>query len=312
MQYRLSLVAIVAAFAFVPGASALPRADPGTPCAIPFDPATPLRARVGDPAPDVLAAYRRSGATGVGPHRLSDAEWEQVDAAIAALPRLHRDILQRHLRRISFVEASAGAGNALTSRVEADCGEALFDLTLRAGLFQESLSGFLSGKEAGLFTDDGSGTTVRIEAGEMPAVPYILLHESSHVVDGVLGLSAREGFREGVWAQAEGRALAPGLATNPIGSIAWRGGAKRPIGDAAALYAGLGQTPFVSLYASAAPSEDLAELVAWQQLAARWHVRPVIVVRGAKGKILHRYAPLDAPAVRARLTRVTALLGTAS
>ncbi|PCD02954.1 hypothetical protein COC42_00495 [Sphingomonas spermidinifaciens] len=312
MHNRVFAVVITAAFVLAPGASALSRADREPPCAIPFDPAMPLRARVGEPSRDVLAAYRGSGATGVGPHNLSDAEWKQVDAAIAALPRQHRDILQRHLRRISFVEASDGAGNALTSQVDADCGEALFDLTLRAGLFRESLSRFLTDKEAGLFEADGSGTTVRIEAGELPAVPYILLHESSHIVDRVLGLSTRNAFREGVWARGEGRALAPGLVNNATGSIAWRGGAKRPIGDAAALYAGMRQTPFVSLYASVAPGEELAELIAWQQLEARWHVRPAIVVRDLEGKILHRYVPLDAPAVRARLKRVTVLLASGS
>ncbi|WP_139216587.1 hypothetical protein [Sphingomonas sp. NFR04] len=310
MHHRLVLTAMLVSSSLAPAAPAAPRRD-RAPCTMPFDTSTPLRARVGDPSSEVLEAYRGSGATGVGPHKLSDAEWKQVDMAIAALPRRHRDILQRHLRRISFVEASAGAGNALTSRVAADCGTALFDLTLRAGLFQESLSGFLTGKEAGLFKDDGSGTTVRIEAGEMPAIPYILLHESTHIVDGVLGLSVRDVFREGVWAKEGGRALAPALAANPVATIAWRGGARRPIHEAASLYAGLRATPFVSLYASVAPGEDLAELVAWQQLASRWHVRPAIVVRGADGKIQLRYAPLDTPAIRARMNRVATLLRTA-
>jgi hypothetical protein len=313
MNLRLVFAAaIIASPMAAPAAAAMSRPEHSTACAIPFDPATRLRARVGEPSSEVLEAYRGSGATGVGPHSLTDAEWRQVDAAIAALPRRHRDILQQHLRRISFVEASTGAGNALTGRVNAECGEALFDLTLRAGLFRETLSGFLTTKEAGLFKDDGSGTTVRIEAGEMPAVPYILLHESTHIVDGVLGLSTRDAFREGIWAKEGGRALAPGLAANPVGSIAWRGGAKRPIGEAAALYTGLRQTPFVSLYGSAAPGEDLAELVAWQQLASRWRVRPTIIVRGADGIVQLRYAPLETPAIRARLRRVATLLRTAS
>ncbi|RSV38798.1 hypothetical protein CA234_15570 [Sphingomonas sp. ABOLE] len=312
MNLRLVLAAMIASPCVAPQASATPLLDPPASCARQFDPATPLRARVGEPSSEVLAAYRGSGATGVGPHRLSDVEWQQVDAAIAALPQRHRDILRRHLRRISFIEASTGAGNALTSRVEAACGEALFDLTLRAGLFRETLSDFLTTKEAGLFQGDGSGTTVRIEAGKMPAVPYILLHESTHIVDGVLGLATRDAFREGVWAKEGGRALAPGLAANPVGSIAWRGGARRPIGEAAALYGGLRQTPFTSLYGSVAPGEDLAELVAWQQLASRWKVRPAIVVRGADAKVRLRYRPLATPAVRARMRRVAVLLGTAS
>ncbi|MET3722733.1 hypothetical protein [Sphingomonas trueperi] len=301
----------IAPLALAAAASAQPQAgDESGRCAIPFSAASQLRARVGAPSPDILNAFTRSGAKDVGPHTLTDAEWKTVDAAIAALPRLHRDVLQRHLRRISFVDASSGAGNALTSVAEPACGEGLFDLTLRAGLLGETLTGFLSGKEAGLFTDDGSGTTVRIEAGAMPAAPYILLHESTHIVDGVLGLSRRTdaAFRKEAWDAEGSRALAPKLAANPINGIAWRGGAKLPIGDAANLYRGLQATPFVSLYASVAPSEDLAELVAWQQLSARWHVPLRIVVRGADGATAFAYKPLEAPAVRARMAGVSALL----
>jgi hypothetical protein len=295
-------------------ASAPPQAEDGADrCAIAFSAASPLRARVGAPPADILDAYRRSGAKEVGPHSLTDAEWKTVDAAIAALPRAHREVLQGHLRRISFVDASPGAGNALTSPAEPACGEGLFDLTLRAGLLGETLTTFLSGKEAGLFTDDGSGTTVRIEAGAMPAAPYVLLHESTHIVDGVLGLSRRTDavFRRNVWDAERRKALAPHLATNPIDGIAWRGGAKRAIGDAASLYRGLRRTPFVSLYASVAPSEDLAELVAWQQLSARWHVPLRIVVRRADGSTAFAYKPLQAPAVRARLAGVATLLAKA-
>ncbi|MET3711916.1 hypothetical protein ABIC65_002625 [Sphingomonas trueperi] len=301
----------VAALLLGAARSATPRAeDQSGRCAIAFNPASPLRARVGAPPPDILDAYRRSGAKDVRPHRLTDAEWKTVDAAIAALPRVHRDVLQRHLRRISFVDASSGAGNALTSRGEPACGEALFDLTLRAGLLGESLTAFLSGKESGLFADDGSGMTVRIEAGAMPAAPYILLHESTHIVDGVLGLSEKKdaAFRREVWDAAQSKAFVPELATNPINGIAWRGGAKLPIGDAANLYRGLRQSPFVSLYASVAPSEDLAELVAWQQLSARWQVPLRIVVRRADGATAFEYKPLEAPAVRARMASASALL----
>ena len=292
-------------------AFAAPRAeDEAGGCAVSFSETVPLRARVGAPSPDILDAYRRSGAKDVGPRRLTDAEWKTVDAAIAALPPVHREVLQRHLRRISFVDASSGAGNALTSRADPACAEALFDLTLRAGLLGESLTDFLNGKEAGLFTDDGSGTKVRIEAGAMPAAPYVLLHESTHIVDGVLGLSRRSDavFRNEVWDAEASKAFAPRLTANPVNAIAWRGGAKLPIGSAANLYRGLRESPFVSLYASVAPSEDLAELVAWQQLSARWHVPLRIVVRGADGAIAFAYKPLEAPAVRARMAGVSALL----
>lgn len=299
-------------------ASAAPSAPSPTPqaesCSIPFDPAASLRARVGPPSALVLETYAGSGARDVASHRLTDAEWAKVDAAIAALPRLHRDVLQRHLRRISFVDTASGGGNALTSAAESECGDRLFDLTFRAGLFEESLTAFLNDKEAGLFEPDASGMRVHIEAGGMDVLPYILLHESTHIVDGVLGISGddRSAFRQDIWTPGERRMLLPPYDANPVAGIAWRGGAKAPLGRAAELYRGLSRTPFVSLYASAAAPEDLAETVAWQQLATRFDVELLIEVKRADGGTVFRYAPLESPHVRARFTAVEALLARAS
>jgi hypothetical protein len=307
-------IPIVSALLSASASTAPPAKVRARQCAVAFNETTSLRARVGAPSPEILKTFRESGAMSVGPHRLTEAEWKTVDEALAALPRLHRDVLQRHLRRISFVDASSGAGNALTSPAEPACGEALFDLTLRAGLLGESLTVFLNGKEAGLFRADGSRTTVHIEAGEMSAVPYILLHESTHIVDGVLGFSGQKeaAFRKDVWDVERSKALAARFAANPINGIAWRGGARLAINDAGTLYHGLRQTPFVSLYASVAPEEDLAELVAWQQLSARGHTPLTIVVRRADGTTAFEYTPLQASAVRERLVSVSTLLAKSS
>lgn len=272
-----------------------------------LDPASTFRQRVAPPSAAILATYRGSGAKNVRPHRLTAAEWAKVDAAFAALPPAHRDVLRRHLRRISFVASSAGGGNALTSPAEPECGGKLFDITLRAGLLDETLTTFLTTKEAMLFVPDGSGTTVRIDAGTTSAVHYVLLHEAAHVVDGALGLSVAPtaAFRQGVWRPGEERALAAAYASNPVNGIAWRGGPRRPIGRAAELYRGLSETPFVSLYASASAGEDLAEIAAWQQLGSRG-IRPVVDVRRGDGSVAFRYSPLEADRVRERLARFDA------
>jgi hypothetical protein len=269
-----------------------------------------MRSRVVAPSEEILKTYRESGATGVVPHKLTDAEWATLDAAIAALPTLHKQILQKNLRHLSFVDAPSGAGNALTQKVKSCNGNPMFDIALRSELFHDTLTNFLNTKEATVFMPDASGYSVHMDAGDMPVLTYILLHEGTHGVDKALGLTARgeSRFRAGIWAD-KGRTLAPPYDTSLISKIVWRGGSKLPLGEAPALYAALSKTPFVSLYSAANAVEDLAETVAWEQLSTRFAVNLVIRVTDREGKQVYSYEPLKSPLVRARFPVVEDLLG---
>lgn len=110
-----------------------------------------LRSRIAPPDEEVLQAYRDSGVPNPTPHTLTDDEWAKVDAAIGALPGLHRRVLQQHLRRLSFVDVPPGGGNALTRVVDLKAAQKQFDITFRAGLLHETLTEFLNGKESGVF-----------------------------------------------------------------------------------------------------------------------------------------------------------------
>jgi hypothetical protein len=256
-----------------------------------------------------LETYRKAGAVDIKQHPLNDAEWAAVDAAIAALPPLHQQILKHRLRRLSFVDAPSSTGNALTSRVETCGGPAQFDITLRSTLFEDTITDVLNRKEAILFEADSSGYEVHIEAGEMPALTYIFLHEATHVVDQTLRFAERRpnALRDGIWADSV-RALAAPYDNNPVSRILWRGGPKVPLGQAPALYQGLSKTPFVSLYAAAAASEDIAETVAWQQLSTRFGVQLRIEVSDGNGKVVYALEPLESPLFRARFAGVETFL----
>lgn len=308
---KASLLALAAFWTVSTAAALEPQSAPqGSACHLMFDPASSLRARVAPPSERILSIYVESGAGDVKTHQLTDKEWVAVDAAIDALPRLHRQILQQHLRHISFVDTASGAGNALTSIVETECGKGLYDITLRAGLLREDLTQFLNGKEAGVFAQDGSGYSVHLEAGNMASLNYILLHEGTHVVDAVLGLAADDAnpLRAGIWKRGERRALLPPYDDSPINDVLWRSGKKIPFALAIGVYQGLSASPFVSLYASGAVSEDIADTVAWQQLSRRFGVKLEVQVRDPDGTITYRYEPLKSPLVRRRFKVVEALL----
>lgn len=267
-----------------------------------------LLARVGPPDPSVLEIFSGSGASGIGVHDLSDDEQLVVERALAGLPALHRDVLQRHLRRLSFLDLQDGAGSALTSRVGPDEASPRFDITFRASLLHESLTDFMDAKEVRLFSDDGSGISVGFDAGPTDALTYVLLHEATHVVDQVLGLTDDETgpFRQGIWDDL--RTPAEPHASSIAMSTPFRRRPPVPLSDAPDLYEALRRTPFVTFYATAAAPEDLAEVVAWQQLASRFDQTLTLTIRDRSGLPVYQYAPLSSEDVQPRFAEVEALL----
>lgn len=314
-RFRSGLVAVVVAWMGLAGCSHDTAADGRSPpggaayTAAPAGPDTPLHALVAPPDDAVLQMYMDAGATGATAHALTDRERKLVEDALAALPQLHRAILERHLARLSFIDAPKSAGTGLTRELDPDgSGLARFDITLRADVLDMPLSEFLTVKEARLFEDDQSGLGVEIDAGSAPALPYILLHEATHVVDGVLGISVCEDspFRRGVW--TDYRELAQPHAAGPVARTPFRRAPKVPISEAPALYAALGESPFPSLYATASSAEDLAELVAWRAQASNPGAPPEIRVLDRAGRTVFRADPLAPTKVRRRLALVDALL----
>lgn len=108
--------------------------------------------------PDAIRSYVDSGAVSARPYLLNAAQRAKVDDALRNLPALHREKLHAHLRHPSFIDVPAGAGNGLTAVVN-DGSFPVFDLTLRAGILNESLSEFLTSKERAIFVDDGCEAT---------------------------------------------------------------------------------------------------------------------------------------------------------
>jgi hypothetical protein len=261
----------------------------------------PLTSRVAPPGQDVIAAFESAGLRDVRVHVMTPAELTQVEAALAALPALHRAVLKNKLRHLSFVDGIPGEGSGLTSKV-GDTGQ--FDITLRASLLGESLSAFLTAKERRLFEADGSGDSVTVEATGVDALTYVLLHEATHVVDASIGITSKQSspFVKDIW---EGRtALVPQFAGSPVATTMFRGGRPIPVSQAVVIYDALAHSPFISLYATAAAPEDLAELVAWHEVSKRHGSALTITVLDANGVSVKRYEPLGFSAVKVRMRNV--------
>ena len=250
------------------------------------DPSSPLESRVAATAAYVLQMFDETGAPAPTPHALTETEQRTLAAAFAALPPLHRRVLGDRLRSVSFLNGIPNT--ALTSTVNADGPYPLFDITIRAGILHETVSEWLTWKERTCYDDAGSTLSVSVEAGSLDALVYVLLHETTHIVDSCLQLTPpfrhdqptpnATAFTEGVW--TDRTTTVEAYRQPALQRLVYRaGGGPRPIAEAASIYAALLGTPFASLYGSSSWYDDLAEFVTIYHLAKKRGQPFRIVVR---------------------------------
>ena len=144
--------------------------------------------------------FADEGMTEVKTHVLTAREQRQLKAALEALPPLHQRVLRERMRSLSFLDGMPNT--ALTSCVNLDEPYRLFHFTIRAGIFQENVSEWTTKKERTCYDLSGSPLSVSIDAGKIDSIVYVLLHEATHIVDGVLRitpdfLSKDQPFRRG-------------------------------------------------------------------------------------------------------------------
>jgi hypothetical protein len=264
-----------------------------------------LMGRVGPPSQLAIKEFKNAGMEDVKPHILTALERAKVEAALTSLPALSKQVLEKKLHQLAFVDGIPGTGTGLTSP---DAKTGLYDITLRASILDEPLSTFLTTKERRVFVDDGSGLTVTVKGTGTDALTYVLLHESTHVMDKSCGITAepRSGFVAGIWTGQ--KKMVPQLASSAAATTVFRGVGPLGVGQAAIVYDALAQTPFVSLYATASSMEDFAELVAWHEVLKQHHGDLIIEVNDARGKTLRLWEPLTFPGVEKRFADVDKLL----
>jgi hypothetical protein len=264
-----------------------------------------LMARVGPPSKVALRGYRMAGMQDVKSHTLTDSERAEVAAALASLPTLNRQILKKNLHHLSFVDGIPGEGTALTSPA---IRKGLYDITIRASVLNESLSTFLTTKEQRVFTADGSGITVSVEGTGVDALTYLLLHESTHVLDFSCNITTdpHGRFVEGIWTDPS--TMVSQLASSAAATTYFHQGHPLGFGQSVTVYDSLARSPFVSLYATASEHEDFAELVAWREIMSQHGGNLSIEVKNSQRKTLRRWEPLTFPGFEKRFAEVDELL----
>ncbi|WP_205508903.1 hypothetical protein [Longitalea arenae] len=272
-----------------------------------LNPSVSLSARVIATPKDVLAMFHEAGMAPTE-HQLTAAEQQKVETAFAMLPPLHQRVLKDRLRSISFLDNMPNT--ALTSTLNYDERYNVFHITFRAAILHETVTHWLTEKERTCFDTAHSPARVNINGGQLDAFVYVLIHETTHVVDASLGITDKRpgklsesnqvaDFAAGIW--EDRTTLTPTLRDSVLQGIAFRyGGKKVAVTQAPDLYKALQKTPFVSLYGSCARSEDLAEYVTVYHMTQ--HLKqPFRIEVSSKGKKLLAYEPMQSKLVRRRL-----------
>jgi len=165
----------------------------------------------------------------------------------------------------------------------------MYSILVRAGALHETVSELVTRKERTLFDSAGSDWSVTVDGGTLDAMVYVLLHETTRVVDFAVGATADtthpkgdHPLASGIW--RDGIVPADEYRLPILMGIVWRkNGRAIPVTHAVDLYNALGRTPFISVYASCDSHDDLAELVAWTELSGRLH-QPyrITIAKGTK------------------------------
>lgn len=272
-------------------------------------PNSDLAKRVSIAPESVFKLFREAEMNPVN-HELTAVERAKVEKAFAILPPLYQKILKGHLLSISFMDNMPNT--ALTSPVESLDSMQLFNITFRAGILNETISEWATQKEYTCYDRSANPElAISIEAGDLDALQYVLLHEATHVLDAVLNITPHPEERgalveptpytKGIWHKMN-------IPTEPfidslLEKTRFRSGKTVPIALAPEIYKALGKTPFASLYGMASWFEDLAELATIYHLTHKMK-QPFRIVASKDNLELYKFEPMKNKGVKKRLRQL--------
>src|SRR6185295_15441768 len=115
-----------------------------------------LDSRIGDVPADVIKLNEQRKLPPWTNHPLTEQQRKRVSAALRTLTPLQDRVLREHVRSISFVEGMSNNGQTLRILKNDGALHTSFDMVLRAGLLNETISQFATRKERQLFDATGS------------------------------------------------------------------------------------------------------------------------------------------------------------
>lgn len=246
-------------------------------------------------------------------HILTETEQAKVDKAFSILPPLHKKILKEHLLSISFMDNMPNT--ALTSTLETTDSTKQFNITFRAGILNETISEWATWKEKSAFDNSATPSMeIQIDAGKLDAIQYVLLHEATHVVDAILGLTPKAekvdslvvhtAFTKNIW-RLFNKPMAQ-FTNSILEKTRFRSGKTQPIASAPDIYNALQKTPFASLYGMASWYEDAAELISIYHLTQKLN-QPFAIYVKDKNQVVATFKPMKNKLIKRRAKKLAFL-----
>jgi hypothetical protein len=248
-----------------------------------FDPAIPLLDRVAEVPPHLLEALKKlDERDNYRPYVPTLQDKKMIVAAFHAIPGIQRDVLDRRLVGVYFVE-NFSAGGYSDYLFDRD-GNIYTILVLNPAILRTGISRWIKEKELSAFGNDRNDIdlTVECKEGDMTALVYILLHETAHILDYVSGCTPyvekdlaamgkpldAASFAGAAWLDYD-RPLAvyDFPQRNKLGFYGAKTGSRISRNELFKLYRSLEATPFTNLYASQNWAEDFAETAAFSSLS---------------------------------------------
>ena len=272
---------------------------------------TPLKGRIKTAPQSLLSRFEDDLHVKLSPHPVTPSERLILAEALAQLAPLQRQVLERHLHAIYFIDGLPN--NALTFPEEGKATETMYSIAVRAGALHETVSELVTRKERTLFDTTGSDMSVTVNAGHLNAMVYVMLHEGTHIVDFSVGATPDAAHRAGDYPLVSSVWRDPHTPVDEyrqpiLMNIFWRTGRTLPVAEAADLYDALGRTPFISVYASCDSHDDLAELLAWPELTARLQ-QPYRILISKGENVIRVVEPAKSRLVKARVKYLRPLTG---
>jgi hypothetical protein len=282
-----------------------------------FDPLSPIDDRIAAIPPHMLEKLMLDDQRNdYQAYVLSSDEKKMFTGYCEKLPPENLRVMHDSLLKIYFVRNFAGAG--MTDFVLSADRKVYTVLFINPEVLTAGISRWVSERENSMFIK-GYDSHVDFDCGRSyTALMYVLLHESSHIVDYV---HPRTPFVEPAFAEAQGLLKK----ANPFTDGVWDAydviagnyaitesrdlhayGISPPAIDASKIpsfYARIFRTPLVSAYAAKNWAEDFADSMAFFHFTQKLN-QPCTVTIYEKGKAVAVYRPMDSPFMEKRLKTI--------
>jgi len=246
----------------------------------------------------------------------TESELQIIEEYLSVLPPLHKKTIEEKLIGIYFINNLMGSG--IADYVIDENNNIYTILIINPKTLKSSISEWISLRENSCFIQNTGSVDINVNCGDdYLGFLYILLHETSHIVDYIHYITpyTEPGIKEIKGDEILDKTELTSNVWNdyyiPVNrynhnyrdNISYYGlnnGPHLKQSDISGIYKDLSNSPFVSLYGSLSWAEDFAELMTWYHITEKMGL-PYEINLYKDNNLLSTYKPMNSPLVKSRI-----------